>query len=62
MLIGLPSETKEQEFRVGLTPKSVRELVNHGHQVIVQDQAGFGAGFDNAEYENFGAKIVLEYL
>ena len=46
MLIGVPSEIKAQEFRVGLTPTSVKELVNHGHQILVQDQAGFGAGFE----------------
>jgi len=60
MLIGVPSETKAQELRVGLTPTSVQELVNHGHQVLLQDQAGFGAGFDNTDYESAGAKIVKE--
>ena len=45
MLIGVPSEIKPQESRVGLTPKSVQELVNHGHKVLIQDKAGFGAGF-----------------
>ena len=47
MLIGVPSEIKAQESRVGLTPASVKELVNHGHKILVQDQAGFGAGFEN---------------
>ena len=51
MLIGVPSETKAQEFRVGLTPASVQELTNHGHNVLVQDQAGYGAGFGNKDYE-----------
>ena len=60
MLIGVPSEIKPQESRVGLTPASVKELVNHGNQVLIQDNAGFGAGFDNIEYENAGAKIVNE--
>lgn len=58
MKIGVPSEIKAQEFRVGLTPASVQELTNHGHEVLVQDQAGFGAGFDNSDYSNAGAKIT----
>ena len=58
MLIGVPSEIKPQESRVGLTPKSVQELVNHGHKVLIQDKAGFGAGFDNSDYKNVGAIIA----
>ena len=50
MLIGVPSEIKAQESRVGLTPESVQQLVNHGHQVLVEDQAGYSAGFENSEY------------
>jgi alanine dehydrogenase len=57
MLIGIPSEIKPQESRVGLTPSSVQELTNYGHQVLVQDKAGFGAGFENEDYEKVGAKI-----
>ncbi len=57
MLIGVPSEIKAQESRVGLTPKSVLELTNHGHEVIIQDNAGIGAGFENNDYKNAGAKI-----
>ena len=60
MLIGVPSETKEQESRVGLTPMSVKELINHGHTVIIENQAGFNAGFDNSSYKYVGAKIVKE--
>ena len=59
MKIGVPSEVKAQESRVGLTPSSVQELTNHGHDVLVQDNAGFGAGFENADYEKAGAKIAL---
>jgi|TARA_B110000263_G_C15298638_1_gene506808 alanine dehydrogenase len=59
MLIGVPSEIKPQESRVGLTPNSVQELTNYGHQVLVQDKAGFGAGFENEDYEKAGAKISL---
>ena len=59
MKVGIPSEIKAQESRVGLTPSSVQELTNHGHDVLVQDNAGFGAGFENTDYEKAGAKIVL---
>ena len=58
MLIGVPLEIKEQESRVGLTPASVQELVNYGHEVIIQDKAGFGAGFENSDYVEAGAKIA----
>jgi len=58
MLIGVPSEIKEQESRVGLTPTSVQELTNHGHEVMIQESAGFGAGFENSDYQKAGAKIV----
>ncbi len=58
MKIGVPTEIKAQESRVGLTPISVKELTNHGHEVIIQDDAGFGAGFENADYEKVGAKIA----
>ena len=58
MLIGVPSEIKPQEFRVGLTPASVQKLTNHGHKVLVQDKAGFGAGFENEDYEKAGGKIA----
>ena len=58
MRIGVPSEIKAQESRIGLTPTSVQELTNHGHEVLIQDNAGFGAGFDNEDYTNAGAKIV----
>jgi len=56
--VGVPSEIKAQESRVGLTPLSVQELTNHGHDVLVQNNAGFGAGFENADYEKAGAKIA----
>ena len=59
MLIGVPKEIKPQEFRVGLTPSSTQELTNHGHEVLIQDKAGFGAGFENEDYIKAGAKISL---
>lgn len=58
MLIGVPKEIKNNEFRVGLVPSSVRELTTHGHQVIVQRGAGAGIGIDDAAFEQAGAKIV----
>ncbi len=58
MLIGVPKEIKPQETRIGLTPYSVKELVNNGHKVLVESNGGFEAGFENAEYEFSGATIV----
>ena len=58
MLIGVPKELKDNEFRVGLTPSSVAELVHHGHRVIVERDAGAGSGLSDQEYEAAGARIV----
>ena len=58
MLIGVPKEIKNHEYRVGLTPTSVREMIAHGHEVIVQTNAGEGIGADDAEYQAAGAKII----
>ncbi len=58
MLIGVPKEIKNHEYRVGLTPASVRELISHGHSVIVQTQAGSGIGMSDEAYEKVGAKII----
>ncbi|BAY94858.1 MULTISPECIES: alanine dehydrogenase [unclassified Tolypothrix] len=58
MEIGIPKETKDQEFRVGLSPSSVRVLRENGHQIFVQTQAGNGAGFTDEEYISAGAEIV----
>ena len=60
MKIGLPTEIKDQEFRVGLTPASVKALVNQGHEVAVQAGAGEGAGFTDGEYQAVGASIVVD--
>ncbi len=57
MLIGVPKEIKNHEYRVGLIPSSVRELVHHGHKVVVQTKAGAGIGFDDAAYKAAGATI-----
>lgn len=58
MIVGLPKEIKNNERRVGLTPISVRELTQRGHDVIVERSAGLGIGADAAAYEAVGAKIV----
>ncbi|MCE8523213.1 alanine dehydrogenase [Ruegeria pomeroyi] len=58
MKIGCPKEIKPQEFRVGMTPNAAREAVSHGHEVIIETNAGAGAGFDNAAYVDAGARIV----
>jgi alanine dehydrogenase len=57
VIIGVPQETKTHEYRVGLTPTSVRELVAHGHQVVVETKAGAGIGAADAAYEKAGARI-----
>ncbi len=59
MRIGVPSEIKSNEFRVGLVPGSVRELVARGHEVIVQSGAGRGIFADDETYQKAGARIVL---
>ena len=58
MLVGVPKECKVQEYRVGLTPTSVRELVAHGHNVIIETGADAGIGRGDADYEKAGAQIV----
>ena len=58
MLIGVPKEIKNHEYRVGLVPGSVRELITHGHQVMIQSGAGLGIGFADQAFEQAGAKIV----
>ena len=58
MKIGVPKEIKPQENRIGLTPESVKTLVSEGHDVIVENNGGFEAGFENEQYINAGAKIA----
>ncbi|HEY1140262.1 MAG TPA: alanine dehydrogenase [Lysobacter sp.] len=58
MRIGVPKEIKVHEYRVGLVPSSVLELVHHGHEVLVQTGAGLGAGLTDADYVAAGAKMV----
>ena len=58
MLIGVPKEIKNHEYRVGLTPAGVQELVEAGHDVIVQTLCGDAIGFHDEDYQQAGAKIV----
>ena len=58
MIIGVPKEIKLQEHRIGLTPDSVKILTDKGHEVLVQDNGGFEAGFSNEDYKKKGAKII----
>ncbi|WP_142849015.1 alanine dehydrogenase [Telmatospirillum sp. J64-1] len=60
MRIGVPKEIKTHEYRVGLTPSSIRELVHRGHAVTVETQAGLGSGFTDADYRAAGAEIAGE--
>ena len=60
MLIGVPKEIKNHEYRVGMTPTSVREAVHHGHKVLVQTGAGGGIGASDKDYEAAGAALVAD--
>ncbi len=58
MIVGVPKEIKNHEYRVGLTPSGVVELVKNGHSVLVQTNAGAGIGYEDADYANAGAEVV----
>ncbi len=58
MLVGVPKEIKDSEYRVGLVPSTVRELTLGGHRVLVEQNAGLGAGLTDADYQAAGAEIV----
>ena len=58
MIIGVPKEIKEQEYRVALLPSAAYQLIQRGHQVLVERGAGAGAGFPDADYERAGAALV----
>ena len=58
MKIGVPKEIKPQENRIGLTPESVKILVSNGHDVLVENNGGFEAGFYNDQYQSAGAKLI----
>ena len=58
MKIGVPKEIKPQEHRIGLTPDSVKTLISEGHEVLVENNGGYEAGFENEQYISVGAKII----
>jgi len=58
MIVGVPKEVKNNEYRVGLTPNSVRSLTKNNHEVFIETGAGSGIGFSDLDYENCGAKIL----
>src|SRR5580658_8309153 len=60
MKIGVPKEIKIHEYRVGLVPAGVRELIDAGHQVLVQSGAGAGIGFEDTHYKTAGAKVAAK--
>lgn len=60
MIIGIPSEIKDNEFRVSLVPSGAEALTESGHQVLIQAGAGMGTGIEDAEYVDAGAKIVAD--
>ena len=59
MIIGVPKEIKNHEYRVGLTPRSVKEFINHGHKVLVQTNAGVGIGASIKNMQIQGLKLYL---
>ncbi len=61
MIIGVPKEIKEQEYRVALLPSGAYQLIKRGHTVLVERGAGIGAGYGDAEYESAGAKLVATH-
>jgi alanine dehydrogenase len=60
MLVGVPKEIKDNEYRVGIVPSTVRELAEKGHQVVVETGAGVGAGLPDRDYQAAGAEIVSD--
>ncbi|NKB76621.1 MAG: alanine dehydrogenase [Gammaproteobacteria bacterium] len=58
MLVGVPKEIKNHEYRVGMSPSSVREMIKHGHSVMVETNAGAGIGATDSEYQALGATII----
>ncbi len=60
MIVGIPKEIKNHEYRIGMTPAGVRELVHNGHTVLVQQQGGAAIGFDDGSYVEAGAEMVAD--
>src|SRR5580692_10785291 len=61
MIVGVPKEVKEQEYRVALLPSGVYQLTKRGHTVIVERGAGVGSGYADAEYELAGGKLAVTH-
>src|SRR5258706_397834 len=61
MIVGVPKEIKEQEYRVALLPSAAYQLIKRGHQVLVEQGAGTGAGYPDADYANAGASLVADH-
>ena len=61
MRIGVPKEIKEHEYRVALLPSAAYQLIKRGHQVLVEQGAGTGAGYPDADYANAGASLVADH-
>ena len=60
MIIGVPKEIKPQENRIGLTPDSVKTLVSEGHEVLIENNGGFEAGFENDQYTKQEQKLLIK--
>ncbi len=58
MLVGVPKEIKNHEYRVAITPAGVHEFTQRGHQMVIEEAAGVGSSITDLEYEAAGAKIV----
>ncbi len=58
MIIGVPREIKDSEYRVGLVPSGAHQLTEDGHQVVIESGAGAGSGFGDEEYQEVDATIV----
>ena len=61
MIVGVPKEIKDQEYRVALLPSAAYQLIKRGHQVLVERNAGAGAGYPDADYEQAGATMVSDH-
>src|ERR1700757_4112595 len=61
MIIGVPKEIKVQEYRVALLPSAAYQLIKRGHHVVVERNAGAGAGYPDADYDQAGAALVSEH-
>ena len=62
MKVGVPTEVKNHEYRVAITPSGVHEFTRHGHEVLVQSGAGIGSSITDAEFEAAGGTIVPDHV